>query len=85
MTKRLILASAFVASIVLPFAASAQMSDSAYCQALSDSYRKVIGSSPSTAAGVPEAMAGCQSTPAKSIPVLEKALTDQKATLPKRT
>jgi hypothetical protein len=67
------------------FAASAQMTDAAYCQALSDTYRKDVGSTQSTAGGVPEAMANCQSNPTASIPVLEKALTDQKVMLPKRT
>ncbi len=72
------------ASIVLSFAAYAQMSDTDYCNALSATYRKVVGSSSNTAAGVPEAMAGCATNPQASIPTLEKALTDQKVDLPKR-
>ena len=72
------------ATIIMPFAAHAEMNDTEYCNALSASYRKVVGSSSSTAGGVPEAMAGCATTPKSSIPTLEKALTDQKATLPKR-
>lgn len=75
---------AILASIALPSAAFAQMTDAAYCRSLADTYRTVVGSSPNTAAGVPEAMAGCKSSPGTSIPVLEKAVTDQKVTLPNR-
>lgn len=71
-------------AIALPFAAFAQSADTTYCNALSETYRKAVGSNASTAAGVPEAMAGCATNPGASIPVLEKALTDQKVTLPKR-
>lgn len=71
-------------TIVAPVAAYADMTDTQYCDALSATYRKVVGSTASTAGGVPEAMAGCQSSPGSSIPVLEKALRDQKVDLPKR-
>jgi hypothetical protein len=72
------------ASVALPLAAHAQMSDAAYCAKLSDTYRTVIGTSANSAGNVPEAMAGCATNPAGSIPTLEKALTDQKVTLPSR-
>jgi hypothetical protein len=71
-------------AITLPFVAFAQSADVKYCMALSDSYAKVVGSSSSTAGGVPEAMAKCKAGDASGIPVLEKALTDQKVTLPPR-
>jgi hypothetical protein len=79
---RKLIAAAFVTSVCLPIAAFAD--DASYCKALSDTYRKEVGSSSSTAAGVPEAMTGCTTNPAISIPVLEKALKDNKVTLPKR-
>ena len=63
---------ATAASILLPFAASAD-DDASYCKALSDTYRQEVGSDPSTSGGVPEAIAGCTTNPAGSIPVLEKA------------
>jgi hypothetical protein len=77
-------ASILSASIVLPFVASAQMSDADYCNKLSSTYRSVVGSNAAAAGNVPEAMAGCASNPAGSIPTLEKALLDNKVDLPKR-
>jgi len=77
------MAATVAASILLPFAASAD--DASYCKALSETYRKVVGTSASSAGNVPEAMAGCATNPASSIPVLEKALNDNKVTLPKRS
>jgi hypothetical protein len=72
------------ASIGLPFTAFAQSSDMAYCNALSETYRNVVGSNAATDGGVAEAMANCKTTPGTAIPVLEKVLTDNKVTLPKR-
>lgn len=72
-------------SIVLPFAAFAQMSDSDYCSALSKVYRETVALNSTPDATGPEAMSKCASSPATSIPVLEKLLTDNKVTLPKRT
>jgi hypothetical protein len=72
------------AAIVLPFAAHAQMSDADYCNKLSATYRSVVGSNAAAAGNVPEAMAGCATNPARSIPTLEKALQDNKVTLPSR-
>ena len=79
-----ILATCVIAAICLgPLIAHAQMSDAAYCQALSDAYRKL--NTQNTDAAVPEAMNQCkQGNTAAGIPVLEKALKDQKATLPAR-
>jgi hypothetical protein len=73
------------AAIMSPFAALAQMSDVAYCNKLSESYRSVVASTATPDATVPEAMSKCSSSPATSIPVLEKALKDNKVTLPSRT
>jgi hypothetical protein len=72
------------ASIVLPLAAHAQMSDADYCNKLKDTYRSVVGSNAAAAGNVPEAMAGCATNPTGSIPTLEKALLDNKVTLPSR-
>jgi hypothetical protein len=72
------------ASLVLPFAALAQMSDADYCGALAAAYRKDHGAGSQTSAAVADALASCGSNAKGSIPVLEKALTDEKITLPKR-
>ena len=73
-------------SIALPFAASAQSaSDVAYCNKLSATYRSTVASTATPDATVPEAMSKCSSSPATSIPVLEKALKDNKVTLPSRS
>ena len=70
-------------SIALPFAAFAQSADAKYCEALSVEYRKLNKSSDSGAAA--DAMANCKAgNTAAGIPVLEKALTDEKVTLPPR-
>ena len=73
------------AGIALPFAASAQMSDADYCNKLSATYRSVVMSNATPDAAVPEAMSKCATSPATSIPVLEKALKDNKVTLPSRS
>ena len=73
------------ASVALPVTAFAQMSDTDYCNALSKLYRETVSSSATPDATIPEAMSKCATSPAGSIPVLEKALKDNKVTLPKRT
>lgn len=73
------------ASIAIPCSAFAQMSDTDYCNALSKAYRETVPSTATPDVTVPEAMSKCSSSPASSIPVLEKALKDNKVTLPKRT
>jgi hypothetical protein len=73
------------AGIVLPFAAFAQMSDADYCNKLSSTYRSVVMGNSTPDAAVPEAMSKCSSSPATSIPILEKALKDNKVTLPTRS
>jgi hypothetical protein len=66
-----------------PVAALAQSADAKYCEALADSYRKL--NTQNTNAAVPEAINQCkQGNTAAGIPVLEKALKDQNATLPAR-
>ena len=70
--------------IALPFAAVAQSKDVEYCNKLSATYRSVVMNNATPDATVPEAMSKCATSPATSIPVLEKALTDNKATLPSR-
>ena len=72
-------------SIVLPFGASAQMSDADYCNALSKVYRETVALNSTPDATGPVAMSQCASSPATAIPTLEKILTDNKVTLPKRT
>ncbi len=69
-------------------AASAQSKDSAYCTELSHSYTKYVADPNSSRAptqapaDVSTAQSKCASDPGSAIPVLEKALTDQKITLP---
>jgi hypothetical protein len=78
-------AAVICASLVLPFAALAQMSDADYCNALAAAYRKDHGAGSQTGADVANALASCGTNAKASIPTLEKALTDEKITLPKRT
>jgi hypothetical protein len=68
----------------LPFAAAfAQSDDVAYCQSLASTVRTVTrGNTPSGPTG--DALAGCNSNPSASIPVLERVLTDNKVSLPPR-
>ena len=73
------------ASVALPFTAFAQMSDTDYCNALTKLYREVVPSTQTPDVTVPEAISKCATSPASSIPVLEKALQDNKVTLPKRS
>lgn len=73
------------ASVALPLTAFAQSSDTEYCNALSKLYREVVPQTATPDVTVPEAMSKCATSPASSIPVLEKALTDNKVTLPKRS
>jgi hypothetical protein len=73
------------AVVALPFAAFAEMSDAEYCNKLSATYRSVVMSNATPDATVPEAMSKCSSDPKSAIPVLEKALKDNKATLPSRS
>ena len=77
-----LVASCLIAGVLLaPLAASAD--DASYCASLSKLYREVsTGNSNSAAA---EAMNQCsQGNTAAGIPVLEKALTDAKVSLPAR-
>ena len=70
-------------SLVLPFAVSAQSADVAYCKKLSSVYRAYNeGNDPPTAIAV--ALSKCNTGAAASIPVLEKALTDDGIKLPKK-
>ena len=75
---------AISAALALPFAAFAQSSDADYCNKLSATYRSGVMANSTPQAQVPEAMSKCATSPATSIPVLEKALTDNKVTLPSR-
>jgi hypothetical protein len=72
-------------AIAFPFAASAEMSDADYCNKLSATYRSIVASTATPDATVPDAMSKCASSPAEAIPILEKALKDNKVTLPTRT
>jgi hypothetical protein len=73
------------AGIVLPFGTFAQTSDVDYCNKLSATYRSVVMGNSTPDATIPEAMSKCSSAPASAIPILEKALKDNKVTLPTRT
>ena len=76
--------------VLVPAVAWAQMSDAAYCSALSDKYQKYTSDNSMQHRGADKnvtadaAMAQCSSKPGDSIPVLEKALKDAKLDLPKR-
>ena len=70
-------------ALSLPLVASAQSGDAMYCKSLSDVWRAYNGGA-DPAASVANAITHCNSSPAASIPVLEKALTDDKIKLPKR-
>jgi hypothetical protein len=81
-----------VAALAMPAAAFAQSNtaDANYCKLLSHEYDKYVSSNqdkrPRAApANVSEAMSKCDSGTASAIPVLEKALTDQKIALPPRS
>lgn len=71
--------------------AFAQSNDTAYCSKLSDTYKRYVGTESQhrgrapTAASVETAISHCQSDPATSIPVIEKALKDAKVDLPTRS
>ncbi len=65
--------------------ASAYADDASYCEALSASYRKLIGGAQVDAVAA-DAMAKCKAgDTAAGIPVLEKFLKDGQVTLPPRT
>ncbi|HKV14641.1 MAG TPA: hypothetical protein VJQ81_06330 [Reyranella sp.] len=82
---RTLTAMIFCASIAVPFAAYADMSDTEYCNALSAAYRSDVPKTASPNVDAPEAMSKCGTDPASSIPVLEKILNDNKVALPKRS
>jgi hypothetical protein len=70
--------------------AFAQSPDAQYCSALTDLYKAYVGDQyDHRTVGVPAnigtAMSKCNSDPGSAIPVLERALTDQKISLPRRT
>lgn len=79
-----ILRACLISAIALaPAAAFAQSADAKYCEALAATYRKL--NTQNTDVAVPEAINQCQQgNTAAGIPVLEKALKEQKATLPPR-
>jgi len=83
---RLFIGIVLCASVAVPLFAYAQApADVAYCKKLSKTYRESAAHSRSSrTATVPEAMSKCETAPQSSIPVLEKALTDGKVTLPAR-
>jgi hypothetical protein len=71
------------ASLALPFAAMAAMTDAQYCEALGVEYRKL--NTQATSGAQADAIAQCKAgNTAAGIPVLEKALKDGKVTLPSR-
>jgi hypothetical protein len=79
------------AALLLPLAASAQMSDADYCAALTQRYNTLVGGverghNPQPApVEVQTAMEQCKAgNTASGIPVLEQKLRDSKIDLPKR-
>ena len=77
---RLVATCLFVGVVLSPLAALAD--DASYCAALSKLYREV--STGTTSAQAAEAMNQCSKGNYAGIPVLEKALTDAKVSLPAR-
>jgi len=74
------------ASVAMPLFAYAQSAaDVAYCNKLSETYRATSMKNSTPDATVPTAMSKCATAPGEAIPTLEKALTDAKVTLPKRS
>ena len=74
------------ASVALPLFAYAQSpADVAYCNQLSQTYRSTAQLNSTPDATVPTAMSKCATAPGEAIPTLEKALTDAKVALPKRS
>jgi hypothetical protein len=76
-------------ALALPFAASAQTDDAAYCRALIQSYQqyvvKVGSHSPNTGSLDGQvAMERCRGGDTSGIPVLERKLRDAGVELPKR-
>jgi hypothetical protein len=84
MTKSVLTLASVAAAMLIPLAASAQSAgDAAYCHSLADVWRAYNrGMDP--AATVATAITQCNSKAAASIPILEKALTDDKIKLPTR-
>ncbi len=83
MKKGLFLAAGVALALPLGAAFAQSGDDAAYCQSLSASVRTVTrGNTPSGPTA--DALAGCNSNPGASIPVLEKVLTDNKVSLPPR-
>ena len=70
---------------MLPFTASAQTDDAAYCAALTKMYRNTASFHQTASTAVPVAVAKCAAgEPAAGIPVLEQALRNLGAKLPSR-
>jgi hypothetical protein len=87
-----VLKSAIVCAVILlPAASWAQQNDAAYCSALAQKYQKYAGDNEAQHRGqqrdatVDVAVTQCATKPAQAIPVLEKALTDAKVSLPPRS
>ena len=73
------------AAVALPFAATAQSNDVGYCQALSKTYRDTVSRTQTPNLVVPVAMSKCGTAgTADAIAVLEKALQDNRVSLPPR-
>ena len=79
-----VLATCLIAGMALaPLTAFGQSADAKYCQSLADLYRTT--NKQNMDATVPEAINQCnKGNTAAGIPVLEKALTNAKVTLPPR-
>ena len=84
MSRTILIAAATFATLTSGVAAQT-LGDASYCRALIERYRTVTGGTQNDQA-VAAAIEQCnKGNPSAGIPVLEKALQDQKATLPPRT
>ncbi|HEY2874010.1 MAG TPA: hypothetical protein VGJ56_18950 [Reyranella sp.] len=71
------------AVLACPMASFAQSKDTEYCKALSEVWRAYNGKL-DPAVSTANALTQCNRNPGSAIPVLEKALTDDKIKLPSR-
>jgi hypothetical protein len=72
-------------ALALPLSAFAQSAEAKYCMALASKWEEYVGRGQTPDASQSAAAAKCKNGDTSGIPVLEKALQDNKITLPPRT
>lgn len=71
-------------ALALPLTAFAQSADLKYCMAMAGKYEEYVGRGQTPDAIVADAAAKCKAGNPSGIPILEKALKDNKIDLPPR-